>query len=156
MQQYVQQYGPDYTDTFLAGVWLVHGGIAREKDDMNTFASKDIQDPRRRAFLGIMPDGQVVAGASKTGCSSAQLAQAISSAGIQEAVLLDSGFSTSLVYGEKIMASGHSTAETPSRPVPHAIVFKGTLDPASEAEALAAVPATKPEATGKKKNRARR
>ncbi len=152
-----KNFMPDYTDTFLAGVWLVHDGLAREKDDMGIFASKDIQDPRRRAFLGIMPDGQIVAGASKSGCSSAQLASAIAAAGIKEAVLLDSGFSTSLVYGEKIMASGHSTAETPSRPVPHAIVLKGTLDASSQKVAEEAEPATKPEAatTKTKKKKAK-
>ena len=133
---------PDITDTFLAGVWLVHSNVARTKEEMKVFSSKDIQDPRRRAFLGIMPDGQIVIGASRQSCSSAQLAEGIAAAGIEEAVLLDSGFSTSLVYGEKIMASGHSTAAQPSRPVPHAIVLKGDLDPASKAAADAAVPAT--------------
>lgn len=135
---------PDVTDVFLAGVWLVHEGQARSEDDMNIFSSKDIQDPRRRAFLGIKSDGTFVIGASKDSCSSSKLAEAIAAAGIQEAVLLDSGFSTSLVYGEKIMASGHSTSTTPSRPVPHAIVIRGSLDPASQAAALAAIPATDP------------
>ena len=137
-----KSYMPDITDTFLAGVWLVHEGAARSKDDMNVFSSKDIQDPRRRAFMGIMPDGQIVLGASKQSCGSAQFAEAIAAAGVREALLLDSGFSTSLVYGEKVMASGHSTAETPSRPVPHALLLKGELDPASKIAADSAVPAT--------------
>lgn len=135
-------YMPDITDTFLAGVWLVHEGTPRAQDDMNVFSSKDIQDPRRRAFMGIMPDGQFVIGASKESCGSAKFAEAIAAAGVREAVLLDSGFSTSLVYGDKIMASGHSTTDMPSRPVPHALLLKGDLDPASKAAADAAVPAT--------------
>lgn len=137
-----KQFMPDITDTFMAGVWLVHDGVAQTKDAMSVFGSKDIQDPRRRAFLGIMADGQIVIGASKESCGSAKLAEAIAAAGLKEAVLLDSGFSTSLVYGEKIMASGHSTQAQPSRPVPHAIVLLGELDPASKDAADAAIPAT--------------
>jgi biofilm PGA synthesis lipoprotein PgaB len=135
---------PDVTDVFLAGVWLVHDGVARTAEQMATFASKDIIDPRRRAFIGQLPNGEIVIGASKDSATSEQLAQAVAAAGVSEAVLLDSGFSTSLVYGEKIMASGHSTADKPSRPVPHAIVLKGILDPASAAVAAAAIPATDP------------
>ena len=122
---------PDVTDVFMGGAWMVHGGIPRTREQMDTFASKDINDARRRAFIGLSSEGKIVLGASKESCSTAQLATAAAAAGISEAVLLDSGFSTSLVFGEKIMASGHSTASQPSRPVPHAIVLKGTLDPAS-------------------------
>jgi len=122
---------PDVTDVFMGGAWMVHGGIPRTREQMDTFASKDINDARRRAFIGLSSDGKIVLGASKESCSTEQLANAAAAAGVAEAVLLDSGFSTSLVYGEKIMASGHSTASQPSRPVPHAIVLKGTLDPAS-------------------------
>ncbi len=126
-----KNFMPDYTDTFLAGVWLVHGGVARTRDEMNTFGSKDIQDPRRRAFLGIDAEGHIVLGACTESASSAKVAEAAAAAGVQEAVLLDSGFSTSLVYGEDVKASGHSTNSIPSRPVPHAIILVGTLDPAT-------------------------
>lgn len=135
---------PDYTDTFLAGVWLVHGGVAQERETMNTFASKDIQDPRKRAFLGMMTDGSFVIGASMGSVTSAQLAQALAAAGVGEAVLLDSGFSTSLVYGESIKAFGHSTATQPSRPVPHAVLLQGTLDPSTAS--LGVADAVKPAA----------
>jgi hypothetical protein len=47
---------------------------------------------------------------------------------VQEAVLLDSGFSTSLVYDKKIIVTGHTATNLPSRPVPHAIVVTGTLE----------------------------
>lgn len=126
-----KDFMPDYTDVFLAGVWLVHGGIPRTADDMNVFASKDIQDPRRRAFIGLDGEGHVVLGACTQSASSEKVAEAAAAAGIQEAVLLDSGFSTSLVFGEDVKASGHSTETIPSRPVPHAIVLIGTLDPSS-------------------------
>ena len=45
-----------------------------------------------------------------------------------EAVLLDSGFSTSLVLDKYLLASGHSNADHASRPVPHAIISRGTID----------------------------
>ncbi|HEY0865946.1 MAG TPA: polysaccharide deacetylase family protein [Fimbriimonas sp.] len=118
---------PDMTDAFLAGVWLVRNGVPRAKAEMNSFASKDIQDARRRAFFGVMADGSFVIGASKNSVSSERLAEAAASSGVAEAVLLDSGFSTSLVYDGQILASGHSTEKLPSRPVPHAIVLKGSL-----------------------------
>jgi peptidoglycan/xylan/chitin deacetylase (PgdA/CDA1 family) len=139
-----RQFMPDLTDVFLTGAWLVHGGQAISKEQMQIFASSDIEDPRRRAAFGFLADGTAVAAASKDSVPSSDFAKMLAAAGVQEAVLLDSGFSTSLVYGDKVMASGHSTKTTPSRPVPHAIVFKGTLDPASQALAAAAVPATDP------------
>ncbi|MFS8907337.1 polysaccharide deacetylase, partial [Synechococcus sp. OH2] len=37
--------------------------------------------------------------------------------------LLDSGFSTSLVYQGEILATGHAGPNQPSRPVPHAILL---------------------------------
>jgi hypothetical protein len=88
-------------------------------------------DPRRRAFIGIDAEGHIVLGASTESASSAMVAEAAAAAGIQEAVLLDSGFSTSLVYGEDVKASGHSTETIPSRPVPHVILLLGNLDPAT-------------------------
>jgi peptidoglycan/xylan/chitin deacetylase (PgdA/CDA1 family) len=148
---------PDITDTFLAGVWLVHGGVAREREAMDTFASKDIQDARKRAFLGVMNDGSFVAGASLQSVSSANLAKAIAAAGVAEAVLLDSGFSTSLVYGQSIKAFGHSSKDHPSRPVPHAVVIKGILDPetASMGAADAAVTPSPDEEPRRRRRRRR-
>ncbi|MEZ0325802.1 MAG: polysaccharide deacetylase family protein [Fimbriimonas sp.] len=128
-----KDFMPDLTDVLLTGVWLVHSGVARTKDQMNTFGAKDIQDFRRRAFLGVTADGELVLGAATSSYTSEQVARAAAAAGLYEAVLLDSGFSTSLVYGESIKASGHSTPTTPSRPIPHAIVVLGELDPATAA-----------------------
>lgn len=149
-----KDFMPDMTDMFLAGVWLIHGGVARERDDMNVFASSDIQDYRKRAFLGVMPDGRFVCGASMGSVSSANVARALEAAGVQEAVLLDSGFSTSLVYGMSIKAFGHSTATNPSRPVPHAIVIKGSLDP--ETAALGAESSAAAEEARPRRRRRRR
>jgi biofilm PGA synthesis lipoprotein PgaB len=141
-EQLYKDLMPDVANVFLAGAWLVHDGNPRSREELSICSSQDVEDPRRRAAFGFLKDGTPVAAASKDSIPSSMFAEMLVAAGVQEAVLLDSGFSTSLVYGEKVMASGHSTTTTPSRPVPHAIVFKGDLDPASQAAAASAVPAT--------------
>ncbi len=123
-----RDFMPDFTDLFLAGAWIVHEGVARGDEQLAAFASKDVVDPRRRAFLGVSRDGQIVIGASLQTCSTSRLAEAAAAAGVQEAVLLDSGFSTSLVYNGRIVVTGHTARNLPSRPVPHAIVISGQLD----------------------------
>ena len=72
-----------------------------------------------------MPDGRLVLGATTYVATSAQLACALPAANVRKAVLLDSGFSTSLVYGRKILVTGHTSRGIPSRPVPHALVLFG-------------------------------
>lgn len=135
-ESFFRNYFPDYTDLFLAGCWIVHDGIARTKEQMTPFASKDIMDFRRRAFLGFTSDGVLIAGASKSSVTTEQLARGARAAGAQEAVLLDSGFSTSLIFDGKVLASGHSSDSNPSRPVPHAIVISGTKDPSVDTSKL--------------------
>ncbi len=125
--QSIKNFMPDFTDAFVAGAWIVHDGTARTKEQLLQYSARDLMDPRRRAFLGIMPDGSMVFGASKGSVATDKLAEAAAAAGVKEAIMMDSGFSTSLVYGDKVVASGHSTPETPSRPVPHAIVLTGVL-----------------------------
>lgn len=119
---------PEFSDVFLAGVWLVHGSVPRTAEDLQIFGSKDIEDHRRRAFFGATADGQIVVGASQGSIKSSQFAAAIAGVGIAEAVLLDSGFSTSLIFNGQVKVSGHSRAGVPSRPVPHAIVVQGALE----------------------------
>lgn len=128
---------PDYTDLFVAGGWIVRDGVARTEDELKPFAVGDMNDPRRRAFLGLTGDGEVVAGGSLEVVSTPRLAEAAASAGIQEAVLLDSGFSTSLIYNGKIIVTGHTARNLPSRPVPHAVVFSGALQPPTDPDTLA-------------------
>ncbi len=123
----IKDFMPDFTDAFVAGAWIVHDGVARTREQMEQYSARDLMDPRRRAFLGLMPDGTIIFGASKGSIGSDKLAEAAAAEGVKEAIMMDSGFSTSLVYGDKVVASGHSTPEMPSRPVPHAIVLNGTL-----------------------------
>jgi peptidoglycan/xylan/chitin deacetylase (PgdA/CDA1 family) len=123
----LRRFMPDYTDAFVAGGWIVHDGQALTDAEMKTFAVENYAETRRRAFFGINRAGEAVLGASREVVSTPRLAQAAVAAGVKEAVLLDSGFSTSLIYGDQIIVTGHTAPHLPSRPVPHAIVLMGTL-----------------------------
>jgi exopolysaccharide biosynthesis protein len=80
---------------------------------------------RHRSYMGMMGDGRFVAGITQNRVDAVDLAQALVKAGVQDAVLLDSGASTSLVYrGQRL------TAYEP-RPVPHAILIQ-TKEPVSD------------------------
>lgn len=123
-----RRFMPDFTDIFVAGAWMVHDGVARNDEEMMKYASKDIDDVRRRAFFGWTASGESVVGASLQTCTTERLAEAAAAAGVQEAVLLDSGFSTSLVFNGRIVVTGHTARNLASRPVPHAILLMGDLD----------------------------
>ncbi|MEM6591700.1 MAG: polysaccharide deacetylase family protein, partial [Cyanobacteria bacterium P01_C01_bin.73] len=109
----VQAEMPDVTDAFVAGAWLVKDGRGR------SFASfKDLwgfDSTRNRAFWGIDHEGRPVVGVSNELVHTVHLGEILAEAGIQEAVMLDSGGSTSLAY------KGKSLARYNARPVPHAI-----------------------------------
>ncbi|GGJ61027.1 phosphodiester glycosidase family protein [Deinococcus aquiradiocola] len=132
----VQALLPGMTDAFLAGAWLVHGGQALSRAQMMTHAPSDAQQVRPRVFFGVTRDGLSIAGATITPVSSERLARIAQQAGAQEAVLMDSGYSTSLIYGSRALAVGHSSRRVQSRPVPHAIVFMNPV--------MALAPARKP------------
>ena len=134
----------DFTDVFLAGAWIVHDGKARTREEMSAYSARDFNDPRRRAFLGITESGDVVLGGSLEVITTEQLAKAASAAGVKEAVLMDSGFSTSIVYDNKILVTGHTAKDLPSRAVPHAVLVSGTLSPPTDPEATAALQAADP------------
>ncbi|MES2463880.1 MAG: polysaccharide deacetylase family protein, partial [Armatimonadota bacterium] len=140
----LRTFMPDMTDCFLGGAWIVHAGMARTKEEMSAYSARDFNDPRRRAFFGFTADGQVVLGGSLAVVSTEKLAEAIAEAGVQEAVLMDSGFSTSIVYDSKIIVTGHTAKNLPSRPVPHSIVVSGTLEQPFDAETLAALKTAEP------------
>jgi hypothetical protein len=129
----IQNLLPDVTNAFLGGVWLVRNGKPSTLAQLNAFNVKDAEDPRRRAFFGLMPDGRPLIGATDGSTNSRTLAKALAAAGVQEAVLLDSGFSTSLVFQSTVLVSGHSMRGVPSRPVPQALVLYGAADPSTQA-----------------------
>lgn len=125
---------PGFTDCFLAGAWIVHNGEARSRSEISTAAASDFNDPRKRAFFGWKSDGTLVFGATQNVITTSAMARGAAAAGLQEAFLMDSGFSTSIVYNGKIMATGHSSESLPSREVPHALVIKGELSSVLDAE----------------------
>jgi hypothetical protein len=53
---------------------------------------------------------------------------------------LDSGFSTSLVDGDKVLVTGHTSPGIPSRPVPHAIVLYDSRNASRESAPMAQGP----------------
>jgi len=112
---------PDFTDAFVGGAWIVHKGKSAWPFKN---PPSDHTDRRPRVFFGLA-DGEPVLGASLRNVSTAELAGMAAAAGVEEAVLLDSGYSTSLVYGKRLIAVGKAWEKVPSRPVPHAIVLLG-------------------------------
>ncbi len=119
----IQAIMPDVTDLFVGGTWLVKNGQPLNRSQINSFKLSSAAEYRPRAFFGVDTDGRVVAGTTDTHIDATILADILPQAGIEEAILLDSGFSTSLVYKDEILATGHASATQPSRPVPHAILL---------------------------------
>ncbi|MFS8822349.1 polysaccharide deacetylase family protein [Synechococcus sp. W60.2] len=136
----IRQLMPDVTDLFVAGLWLVKDGHALSPAEINSFRLASAAEFRPRAFFGVDDQERVVIGVTKTHVNAAILASLLPKTGIREAVLLDSGFSTSLVYQGEILATGHAGPNQPSRPVPHAILLYDmnrlwARDPLPEAKA---------------------
>ncbi len=127
----------DMSDVFLAGAWIVHDGVARTRKEIAPYAARDFNDPRKRAFFGVTDKGEPVLGATMEVITTEMMARGAAAAGVHEAVLMDSGFSTSIVYDGKIIATGHTAKDLPSRPVPHAILLKGTVEQPIDPDTLA-------------------
>lgn len=131
-KDYLDKKMPSATDIFLAGAWLVCDGRTLNREEILGHGSGDAEDPRRRSFFGVTYDGEPICGSSDGSVSSSVLAEAAVALGAQYAVLLDSGFSTSLVYEDEILVSGHSRKDQPSRPIPHAIMVYGATEDESQ------------------------
>lgn len=129
----VKSLMPDATDVFLAGAWIVHDNQPRPKEEMEAYSARDFNDPRRRAFFGVTEAGEVVLGGTLDVVTTEMMAKAAAAAGVKEAVLMDSGFSTSIIYDNKIIVTGHTAKDLPSRPVPHSILTCGILEPPTDA-----------------------
>lgn len=122
-EEAARTYMNDFSDLFVAGVWLVNDGKALTTRQIDQFKLTNHAEFRRRAFLGIDQAGRPVIGATLSNVNASQLARALQSAGMREVVLLDSGFSTSLVYKGEVLVTGHTSRGIPSRIVPHAILL---------------------------------
>ncbi|MEO0538008.1 MAG: polysaccharide deacetylase family protein [Cyanobacteria bacterium P01_A01_bin.123] len=106
---------PDVTDAFVAGAWLVKDGRGRSYESYGDLWGFD--STRNRAFWGIDHQGRPVVGVSGQLVHTVHLGEILAEAGIQEAVMLDSGGSTSVSY------KGESLAPYGARPVPHAVAL---------------------------------
>jgi hypothetical protein len=114
---------PDAQDVFLAGTWLVRAGVPQGEPQMLKVNLASYLEVRHRSFIGVYGDGRFVAGITHNRNNAPDLAQALAQAGIREAVLMDSGASTDLVY------RGQSLVQYQPRPVPHAITVQAPLAP---------------------------
>ncbi|MFE4107608.1 polysaccharide deacetylase family protein [Almyronema epifaneia] len=111
----IQAEAADVTDAFVAAAWLVKDGQAREAHMFGNLFDYDAE--RHRAFWGIDQAGRPVIGVSNDRVDSMQLGSLLSQLGLREAVMLDSGASTSLVYG------GEALMRYTPRPVPHVVAL---------------------------------
>ncbi len=109
----IQAEMEDVTDAFVAAAWLVRDGEAQPAENFGSLFDYDAR--RHRAFWGINQQGQPVVGATHYYVDSIHLGEILASLGLYDAVMLDSGASTSVAYqGESLMAYE-------PRPVPHIV-----------------------------------
>lgn len=133
----VQVEMPDVTDTFVAAAWLVKNG---QPQPAETFGSLfDFDAVRHRAFWGINQLGQPTVGVSHDFVDSVHLGEILASLDMQDAVMLDSGASTSLVH------QGESLVGYEPRPVPHVVGLLPTGQNTALASQRACLTAASPE-----------
>lgn len=106
---------PGVTDAFVAAAWLVKDGQAQPAENFGNLF--DFDASRHRAFWGINQAGQPVVGVSHSKVDSLSLARFLAEAGLRDAVMVDSGASTSLAF------QGESLVEYTPRPVPHVVAL---------------------------------
>ncbi|MCU0526421.1 MAG: polysaccharide deacetylase family protein [Elainella sp. Prado103] len=111
----IQAELPHLTDAFVAAAWLVREGMPQPAEAFGNLL--DFDAARDRAFWGIDQAGQPILGTSGDYVDSITLGQALSQAGLRDAVMLDSGASASLVF------QGQSQMSYEPRPVPHVVAL---------------------------------
>lgn len=124
----IQAELPGVTDAFVAAGWLVENGQPQAIERFGRLYS--VNELRHRAFWGINQAGQPQIGVSTEPIGSVDLGAALAKAGFRDAVMLDSGASTSLAY------KGASLVGYTPRPVPHVVAL---IPPAGEATASCAL-----------------
>lgn len=111
----IQAEMPNVTDAFVAAARLVKDN---QPQPPSTFGNLfDFNAARHRAFWGINQAGQPTIGVSTEPIGSVSLGVALAKAGLRDAVMLDSGASTSLAY------KGESLVGYTPRPVPHVVAL---------------------------------
>lgn len=103
------------TDAFVGAAWLVRDGEAQTASSFGTLFDYDAL--RHRAFWGINNAGQPVIGVTKGRIDSVALGELLHQVGFRDAMMVDSGASTSLTY------EGESLVDYTPRPVPHMIAL---------------------------------
>jgi len=116
---------PEATDAFVGAAFLVRQGLPQPPESFGDLF--DFDAARHRAFWGINTAGQPVVGVSKDPVGSVKLGEILYKLGFRDAVMLDSGASTSLAY------QGESLVGYTPRPVPH-VVALFPPDPRENAE----------------------
>jgi hypothetical protein len=111
----IQAEMPDVTDAFVAGAFLVINGQPSDPNSFKSLYGSDVG--RHRAFWGIDKAGNPTIGVSTKPVDSTNLGIILTKAGFQDAVMLDSGASTSLAY------QGKSLVGYVPRPVPHVVAL---------------------------------
>ncbi|WP_107666372.1 polysaccharide deacetylase family protein [Cyanothece sp. BG0011] len=107
--------GEFITDAFVGAAWLVKDSLAQPYESFGNLF--DFHVPRHRAFWGIHRSGQPMIGVSKNPVDSIKLGKILQQLGFRDAVMLDSGASTSLAY------EGESLVGYTPRPVPHVVIL---------------------------------
>ncbi|OKH53106.1 hypothetical protein NIES2101_12265 [Calothrix sp. HK-06] len=111
----IQAEMADVTDAFVAGAFLVKNGQSSVASSFKNLYGADVA--RHRAFWGISKTGVPTIGVSTKPVHSANLAIMLARAGLLNAVMLDSGASTSLAM------EGKSLVGYIPRPVPHVVAL---------------------------------
>jgi hypothetical protein len=107
--------GSVVTDAFVAAAWLVKEGLPQPTESFGTLYGFDAA--RHRAFWGIDRAGRPTIGVTRQPVDSVALGELLVEAGFRDAVMLDSGASTSLAY------EGESQVTYTPRPVPHVVAL---------------------------------
>lgn len=123
---------PDVTDAFVAAAWLVKDGEAQSAESFGSLFDYDAR--RHRAFWGINDLGQPVVGVSHNLVDSVHLGEILATSGLHDAIMLDSGASTSLAF------EGESIVGYTPRPVPHVVGLIPPPDQTAEAATVEGSP----------------
>ncbi len=110
---------PNLTEAFVAAGWLVQKGKPQPLASFGNLWQPNAA--RYRAFWGFDRQGKPTLGISTRNIGAVDLGEILGRAGWQEAVMVDSGQSTSLAYRGKSLVSNYVP-----RPVPHVV---GLLPP---------------------------
>ncbi|NJL20417.1 MAG: polysaccharide deacetylase family protein [Leptolyngbyaceae cyanobacterium SM1_3_5] len=120
------------TDGFVAAARLVKDGEPQPASSFGTLPNSE--DRRQRSFWGINASGQPVIGITNERLDAVAIGVLLAKAGFQDAVMLDSGASTSMVY------EGESLVGFIPRPVPHVVALMPPLNCAIAASQLPRTP----------------